>query len=178
MAIRHSSSFKTGIVDNDDIPPFPALPPLSSSTEEDTSEELVDVRSFMHGRRNIERRDSVNDVILTERMTYQQRLALWSSSSASSSSSSSSITQLIKEIETLGLGTKRRRHRVYHTKPRQHNASAQVDQTKSHNTGSAGEDNGDTILLLFNFLNNHSMARSIHQSSQSIHQSIDQSINQ
>ena len=145
MATRQSFSHKAGRIDSKNH-----LPPSPSSTEEDTSdgntvlveeeEEVVDVRSFMHGRRNIERRDSVNDVILTERMTYQQRLASWSSSSptaasssssASLSSSPSSMTQLIKEIEAMGLGTKRRRHRVYHTKPRQSNASAHVDQTKT-----------------------------------------------
>ena len=160
-ATRQSFSYKAGRIDNNNH-----LPSQPSSTEENMSDDnavlvedevVVDVRSFMHGRRNMERRDSVNDVILTERMTYQQRLASWSSSSSStassssfSSSSSSSMTQLIEEIEAMGLGTKRRRHRVYHTKPRQSNASVHVDHTKAQNTGSAGDN--DMILLPFAFL--------------------------
>ena len=153
IATRQLTSYKSGSTEDNHVP---SLSPSSSTTtlddtvdfaaaviEKEEEEEVVDVRRFMHGRRNIERRDSVNDAILTERMTFQQRLASSSSSSSTwpSSSSSSSLSSLIKDIEALGLGTKRRRYRVYHTKPRQsnnNNAFADADQTKSQNTGSAG----------------------------------------
>ena len=139
MAIRPVSSYKSGSADNNHVPSTTIDDTAEASAVVEEEDEVVDVRRFMHGRRNIERRDSVNEAILTERMNYQQRLSSWSSSSLPPSSSSS-MSQLVKDIEALGLGTKRRRHRVYHTKPRQSNAVANSDQAKAQNTGSAGND--------------------------------------
>jgi ribosome biogenesis GTPase A len=62
------------------------------------------LQEYMHGRKNRERRDSVNEGILLERFTHQERI------------SKIEVTpSQIKEIESMGLGTKRKRNLVYRT---------------------------------------------------------------
>lgn len=91
----------------------------------------MDIRRFMHGRRNIERRDSVSEEILHERMLHQQRLAALDTTT-------STPIELVKAIQAMGLGTKRRKHTVYKShQPRAPSWSDHHDSTPITGSGFA-----------------------------------------
>ena len=84
----------------------------------------ADLSGLMHGRKNMERRDSVNDAILLERQAHQLRIK-----------SIRVDDDSIKFLTALGVGSKKRRNFVYKV---QFNQFIDVDEGtyKKSQTGS------------------------------------------
>ena len=74
-------------------------------TNNDEADATFDAQRYMHGRRNVERRDSVSKEMLLERMQHQRRLE-----------SVEVARVLVDAVDALGLGTKRRKHTMYKTR--------------------------------------------------------------
>ena len=100
--------------------------PFSSTSENviDENGDIVDLSELMHGRKNLERRDSVTDSILLERQAHQQRIRTLSANPKD-----------VKALAALGLGSKKRRLFVYKV---QFNQFIDVDEGsyKKSQTGS------------------------------------------
>lgn len=97
---------------------------LRNIVEKDTSDLSDSLVELMHGRKNLERRDSVNATILMERKIHQDRIR--------------TIGVLISDIRlltTLGMGSKKRRPGIYKIS---YNQFIDIDEGsyKKSNTGS------------------------------------------
>ena len=99
----------------------------------DISENLVEL---MHGRKNLERRDSVNEDILLERQKHQERIK-----------AIGVLVSDIKVLTTLGMGSKKRRPGIYKIS---YNQFIDVDEGsyKKSNTGSGSFDTSDYIATV------------------------------
>lgn len=97
---------------------------FSEKIDNDDDNDDADLSELMHGRKNMERRDSVNDAILLERRAHQKRIKTISVDSRD-----------IKLLSALGVGSKKRRHFVYKV---QYNQFIDVDEGtfKKSQTGS------------------------------------------
>lgn len=78
---------------------FDTVRSLSDKGNFDIGEDLVEL---MHGRKNMERRDSVNNDILLERQKHQLRIQNITVNKAD-----------VRLLSSLGIGSKKRNHAVY-----------------------------------------------------------------
>ena len=108
---------------------------LRNVVEKDTSDLSDSLVELMHGRKNLERRDSVNATILLERKNHQDRIR--------------TLGVLISDIRLLmklGMGSKKRRPGIYKIS---YNQYIDVDEGsyKKSNTGS-GNFNASTRFVI------------------------------
>ena len=109
---------------------------IRSATEKGTSDISENLIELMHGRKNLERRDSVNEDILLERQKHQERIK-----------AIGVLVSDIKVLTTLGMGSKKRRPGIYKIS---YNQFIDVDEGsyKKSNTGSGSFDTSDYIATV------------------------------